>query len=210
MSKQERHESHSGIQQESAGDLNAAVFSIMPRSQKDLQKGQLANQAETKSGEVWLSPITLSERDGAADGGLKLKPAPDSSLPAAWETNSNKQETPVNLPIYNLAPANFRLGPAAATEQSENSTELFRLKPLPDTPGKLNLDLPRNFLQTEYYRLHNFAPEFKPLRRDWREALDRAVTFELNLGSIPLELSLNTRKCGMRARPGLCFRKKLD
>lgn len=210
MSKQERHESDSGIQQESAGDLNAAFFSITPRSQKDFQKGQGAKQAETKSDEVWLSPITLSERDSPADGGLKLKPAPDSSLPAAWETNSNKQETPLNLPIYSLAPENFRLRPAPTPEQSANGTESFRLKPLPDEPGKLNLALPRNFLQTENYRLHNFAPEFKPLRRDWREALDRAVTFELNLGSIPLELSLNTRKCGMRARPGLCFRKKLD
>ncbi|MDX1986716.1 MAG: hypothetical protein SFV17_08515 [Candidatus Obscuribacter sp.] len=210
MSKSERQESDAGLSQETAGALNAAIFSITAHSQKDFQKGQEANQAETKSSEPWLSPITLTEQDSHGEGGLKLKSAPDSSISAAWEANFNKQETPLNLPIYNLAPTNFRLRPGAVTEQSADSTESFRLKPLPAEPGKLNLDLPRNFLQTENYRLQNFAPEFKPLRRDWREALDRAVTFELNLGSIPLEMSLNTRKCGMRARPGLCFRKKLD
>ena len=210
MSKQERHESDSGVPQDSAGELNAAVFSSTARSQKDFLKGQAANQAETKSSEPWLSPFTLTENDRPAGGGLKLNAAPDSSIPAAWETNLNKQETPLNLPIYNLAPTNFRLRPRAVNEQNADSTESFRLKPLPAEPDKLNLDLPRNFLQTENYRLHNFTPEFRPLRRDWREALDRAVTFELNLGSIPLEISLNTRKCGMRARPGLCFRKKLD
>lgn len=145
MSKQERHDSDSSIQQKSVEELNAAVFSISARYQKDFQEGQFANQSEAKSSEAWLSPITLTERDRPAEGGLKLKPAPESSIPAAWEANSNKQETTLNLPIYDLAPANFRLRPGAATEQSADSPESFRLKPLPAEPGKLNLDLPRNF-----------------------------------------------------------------
>jgi hypothetical protein len=43
---------------------------------------------------------------------------------------------------------------------------------------------------------------------DLRQRLDRAVTFQLQLGEQPLEISLNTKRCGMRSRVGLCFTLK--
>lgn len=43
---------------------------------------------------------------------------------------------------------------------------------------------------------------------DLRQRLDRVVTFQLQLGEQPLEMSLNTKRCGMRSRVGLCFTLK--
>lgn len=43
---------------------------------------------------------------------------------------------------------------------------------------------------------------------DLRQRLDRAVTLQLQLGEQPLEISLNTKRCGMRSRVGLCFTLK--
>lgn len=69
---------------------------------------------------------------------------------------------------------------------------------------------------SENYRYNGIGPKLNlqlpPEERyvDLRRRLDRAVTLDLKLGETPFQLSLNTRRCNMRSRVGLCFSLKTD
>jgi len=53
----------------------------------------------------------------------------------------------------------------------------------------------------------NIVPRVAP-DLDLRQRLDRVITVDLNFQGQPAEMSLNTRKCHLNARTGICFRMK--
>jgi hypothetical protein len=149
--------------------------------------------------------LDSNERALKPDQGIELKGFPDLRIKSgeADTASDSTQKLPQNTAIdpskslFELSiPPNFRL----PSNQHE-------LKPL-DLNLRLNEKSSRDYMLNPAERAQ-FDVQYKSLNKDWRETLDNAVTFKFRVFEDPYEISLNTRKCGMRARPGLCLKKTI-
>ncbi|MBX9939939.1 MAG: hypothetical protein K2Y32_11835 [Candidatus Obscuribacterales bacterium] len=155
-----------------------------------------SNQVPPRADQLhWAKPdYSLSEGlKGFPDLKLKTEESnSDSTLKQPQSAALDQSKSLFELSI----PPNFRL--------PSNTNEI---KPL-DLNLRLTERNSRDFILNPKERAQ-FEVQYKSLNKDWRETLDNAVTFKFRVFDDPYELSLNTRKCGMRSRPGLCLKRSI-
>lgn len=144
---------------------------------------------------LWVRPDYRPNEALKGFPDLKLKTEENASDSPANQTQSTALDPSKSLFELSIPP-NFRL----PSNQQE-------LKPL-DLNLRLNERNSRDFILNPAERAQ-FDVQYKSLNKDWRETLDNAVTFKFRVFEDPYELSLNTRKCGMRSRPGLCLKRSI-
>ena len=184
--------------------LTAAVPSIAYASTLSNAAEEIPTQSQTASPATPDTPVTLpSANTETAGSGLKLPPLPSSF---SLETQSK---------VCRLAAPGSALSPSGTTESLNRavfdcpSANNFTLK----ERDPLSFRLPRDSYSSpdgDNNRLSSRGLNLNLPRAtdnlDLRQRLDRAITFDLKLGDQPVEFSLNTGHCGMRARAGLCFK----
>ncbi|CAN5513328.1 hypothetical protein BH11CYA1_BH11CYA1_27430 [soil metagenome] len=89
--------------------------------------------------------------------------------------------------------------PKVDTANTSAIPEHFQLKPYPLIKDNEPINRNLNFS----FKLD--VPPPQPTL-DLRLRFDRATTFDVNFNGQPGEMSLNPRKCGSKARAGLCFK----
>ena len=129
-----------------------------------------------------------------------------------------KEDLPKTSPQFDINAATSlpdeKLKPLSQAQLDKIPIEGFKLPANSDfLKPRLNLDLPKQFPADPYRNRDNgpFAtpPRMETSRPDLRRWLDEKVTFNTRFGNTDLEISLNTRRCGMKSKPGICFTYKI-